>query len=86
MFFTEITNSKYEKKDQLLTKRLKGKLVFKITNYIWERYCTIFDVKILEPNITMECRPQGLTEDNIPVYTRTAKVTTHGPFPDDAVR
>ena len=85
MFLTEI--KQYNKTDKLLTERLKGKLVFKIPNSIWEKYYTIFDVKILEPNITMECRPQGVTEDNVPVFTRTSKVRKlDTPFFDDSIR
>jgi len=84
MFLTELKNN--NNRHRLLSDKLNGTLVFKIPDDLWDRYFSLFNVELLGPNITLECRPHGFTEDNVPVYTRTGKVANKLPFPEDIVR
>ena len=83
MFINELKNNNYT--HRRLTDKLNGKLVFEIPDDLWERYYSLFNVKLLEPNITLECRPHGYTENNVPVYDKTGKVAKE-PCEDDVVR
>ena len=84
MFYTELKHS--NNRHRLLTDKLNGTTVYKIPDELWERNFPLFNIELLGPNIKLECRPQGFTEDDIPVYTRTGKVAKNLPFPEDIVR
>ena len=84
MFIAELKNS--NNRHRLLTEKLNGTGVYKIPDELWDRSFPLFNVELLGPNIKLECRPHGFTEDNVPVYTRTGKVANKLPFPEDIVR
>ena len=84
MFIAELKNS--NNRHRLLTEKLNGTGVYKIPDELWNRSFPLFNVELLGPNIKLECRPHGFTEDNVPVYTRTGKVANKLPFPEDIVR
>ena len=84
MFLAELKHS--NNRHRLLTEKLNDVTVYKIPDELWERNFTLFNVELLGSNITLECRPHGFTEDNVPVYTRTGKVANKLPFPEDIAR
>ena len=65
---------------------MNGTTVFKIPDELWDRSYPMFCVELLGPNIKLECRPHGFTEEDVPVYTRTGKVANKLPYPEDIVR
>ena len=84
MFLQELKNS--NNKNRLLTDKMNGTTVFKIPDELWDRSYPMFCVELLGPNIKLECRPHGFTEEDVPVYTRTGKVANKLPYPEDIVR
>jgi hypothetical protein len=84
MFAAELKHS--NNRHRLLTEKLNGITVYKIPDELWERSFPMFNVELLGPNIKLECRPHGFTEDNVPVYTRTGKIAAKIPYPEDIVR
>ena len=84
MFLQELKNS--NNRNRLLTDKMNGTTVFKIPDELWDRSFPMFCVELLGPNIKLECRPHGFTEDDVPVYTRTGKVANKLPYPEDIVR
>ena len=36
--------------------------------------------------VKLECRPNAMTEESTPLYSRTGKVVVKAPFPEDVVR
>lgn len=82
MFVAELKN--INNRYRLLCEKL-GLVVYKIPDELWDRYFLLFQVE-LKPRIKLEARPQGYTEDDKLVYTRTGKVAVRMPYPEDVVR
>ena len=66
-FYTELKNP--NNRDRLLTQKMNNLLVYKITDEIWDRYFTLFQVKIFD-GVFLECKPAGYTHNDEVVYSR----------------
>lgn len=82
-FYTELKNP--NNRDTLLTSKMKDAMVYKIPEEVWDRYFTLFQVKIFD-GVFLECKPAGYTDNDEIVYSRTGKICGHKTFPEDEVR
>jgi len=82
-FYTELKNP--NNRDTLLTSKMKDVMVYKLPEEIWDRYFTLFQVKIFD-GVFLECKPAGYTDKDEIVYSRTGKICGHKTFPEDEVR
>ncbi len=70
LFLTELKNS--NNNYRLLSEKL-GQPVYKIPDELWARNYALFSAE-LAPNVRLEAKPNGVTQEDVPVYMRTGKV------------
>lgn len=82
MFIEELKST--HNRHNLISEKI-GRTVYKISDESWEQNFNLFQIDLM-PGVKLEARPHGVTVDSTPVYTRTGKVASKIPFPEDIVR